>query len=279
MNTLKIDTLLFSGGGPSGIAYTGVFQALIDEKILDRNLMNIKEIITTSIGILFSFCILLKLDNRVGYEIVKKFDIQSFLKMDGICIDDLLMDSGLFETTGIHDVFQSLCRNVLKRDDISLMDLYQITTIKLSVKVFNITESVLEFISHETHPELSIITLAQMTTAIPIFFKPVPYKDNLYCDGGFRQGYPYGYHPSPNYLGVKIKGGCGTEWMGEIPLVNTIFSLITGTEENKPKDNRIIEIEPQLGLNFDIDHTTKQKVVDTSYYETLQHIQRHFKSL
>jgi hypothetical protein len=273
---MEIDTLIFSGGGPSGIAYTGVFQALLDEHIIDRNLQDIKHIITTSIGILFSFCILLKLDNRVGYTIVKKFNIKSFLNVEGMCIDDLLVDCGLFATTGIHDVFQSLCRNVLKREDISLVDLYQLTGIKLSVKVFNITDSVLEFISHETHPELSLITLAQMTTAIPLFFKPVSYKGYLYCDGGFRHGYPYGYTPSPHYLGVKIKGGCGTDWCSDIPLLQTVYSLITGSDEHKGEDSRVIEIEPKLGLNFDIDDATKQRVVDAAYYETIQHIHTHF---
>ena len=33
---------------------------------------------------------------------------------------------------------------------------------------------------------LSISKLAQMTTAIPDFFKPVKYNDCLYVDGGLR---------------------------------------------------------------------------------------------
>jgi len=276
---MNIDTLIFSGGGPSGIAYTGVFQALIDEKILDLNLRGIKEIITTSVGILFSFCILLKLDNRVGWEVVKKFNLNTFLDMDSLCIDDLLVESGLFETTGIRDIFQSLCTHMLKRDDISLIDLYELTTIKLSVKVFNITTRHHEFISCETHPTLSIITLAQMTTAIPLFFKPVSYEGSLYCDGGFRGGYPEGYHPSPHYLGINVKGGCGKGDHSEFPLLNTLYSLITGyegTRQDTTKDTRIIEIEPNLGLDFDLDQATKQKVVDNAYHSTIQHIHTHF---
>ncbi len=279
---MNIDTLIFSGGGPSGIAYTGVFQALLDEKILDRNLRGIKEIITTSVGILFSFCVLLKLDNRVGWEVVKKFNLNTFLDMDSLGIDNLLVESGLFETTGIRDIFHSLCKNMLQRDDISLHDLYELTAIKLSVKVFNLTTSTLEFLSHETHPELSLTTLAQMTTAIPLFFKPVAYRESLYCDGGFRQGYPYGHHPSSQYLGIKVKGGCGMDWAQEIPLLKTLYSLITGLDKGTgpdtthDKDTRIIEIEPNLGLDFDLDDATKQHVVDHAYHATIQHIHTHF---
>jgi hypothetical protein len=168
---------------------------------------------------------------------------------------------------------------MLKRDDISLIDLYELTTIKLSVKVFNITKKNHEFISCETHPTLSIITLAQMTTAIPLFFKPVSYEGSLYCDGGFRGGYPEGYHPSPHYLGINVKGGCGKGDHSEFPLLNTLYSLITGSEgtrQDTTKDTRIIEIEPNLGLDFDLDQATKQKVVDHAYHATIQHIHTHF---
>jgi hypothetical protein len=222
---------------------------------------------------------MLKMDNRVTWEVVKKFNMNTLLNMDSLCIDDLLVDSGLFETTGIRDIFQSLCKNILQRDDISLHDLYELTNIKLSVKVFNLTTSTLEFISHDTHPDLSITTLAQMTTAIPLFFKPVPYLESIYCDGGFRQGYPYGYDPSPQYLGIKVKGGCGIGWAQEMPLFNTIYSLITGTDERPDQgktDIRIIDIEPNLGLDFDIDDATKQQVVDHAYRETIKHIHTHF---
>ena len=31
---------------------------------------------------------------------------------------------------------------------------------------------------------MNILKLLQMTTSIPIFFKPIKYKNNLYLDGG-----------------------------------------------------------------------------------------------
>ena len=55
MNKDKIDTLILSGGGPSGIAYIGIFKALFEKGILKQGLSGIKEIITTSVGILFSY--------------------------------------------------------------------------------------------------------------------------------------------------------------------------------------------------------------------------------
>ena len=102
---MLIDTLVLSGGGPSGIAYTGICQALLDHKILDKELTGIKEIITTSIGILFSFCLIIGLGNKVLYEFTKGYDVSSMVKTDDICIDDLLVDFGIFPTTSIQKIF------------------------------------------------------------------------------------------------------------------------------------------------------------------------------
>ena len=56
-----IDTLILSGGGPSGIAYAGILKALTDHNILKRDDLN--EIITTSVGIIFSILYLLDYNN------------------------------------------------------------------------------------------------------------------------------------------------------------------------------------------------------------------------
>ena len=52
-----IDTLILSGGGPSGIAYAGILKALIDYDTFQRD--NLKCIITTSVGIIFAILYLL----------------------------------------------------------------------------------------------------------------------------------------------------------------------------------------------------------------------------
>ena len=61
-----------------------------------------------------------------------------------------------------------------------------------------------------------------MTTAIPLFFKPVSFKDCLYIDGGT------GWIPieiaGENYIGLQLKGPSKTDkkksLMDEIPIIN-----------------------------------------------------------
>ena len=85
---MKIDTLICSGGGPSGVAYNGILKALLEKKIINQNLDGIKEIITTSIGILFSFCILLKMNYKIAENICLNYDFNSMLNFNDITIDD-----------------------------------------------------------------------------------------------------------------------------------------------------------------------------------------------
>ena len=118
-----------------------------------------------------SFCLLLKLPMHVGVSIAKGYNMKLFVNADNITIDDILIDHGLFETDGIYNLMKSILNNFKKIEDISLQELYDISNIKLTVKVFNATKKQLEYISYETDPELSIIKLAEMTGAIPFFFK------------------------------------------------------------------------------------------------------------
>jgi len=282
-----IDTLVLSGGGPSGIAYTGIYQALLDQKILDKELTGIKEIITTSVGIIFALCMILGLDNKVLYEVIKGFDVGSMVKIDELCIDDLLVDFGLFPTTGIQQICQSLIKNVLKTEDSSLRELYEFKAIKLTVKVFNTTKKQVEFISYDNHPDISIITLSQMTTAIPIFFKPVKYKDNLYVDGGLRGAFPIENCESENYLGVFINGLCTINlfqdsMIGQLfPILDHMYSMLVDQDQIVYDtklglaDPRIIWSEARLGLNFEMNEDDKNDIIKQGYDETLAHIRTH----
>ena len=280
-----IDTLILSGGGPSGIAYFGIFQSLFDHEILSEDLDGIKEIITTSIGILASFCLILKLNMNIGKGIIVGYDIIKMLDLDTISIDDILVDHGFFKTDGIAGIFRAILKNMKDIDDINLKDLYDISNIKLTVKVFNVTKKQLEYISYETDPELSIITLAEMTTAIPFFFKPVKYNDCLYVDGGLRGHFPIEKCKSDNYLGVFIRGGCVPtgDFIKMFPIVEFIYSLMINQDQivydiqEHNIDQKIIYIEIDQGLNFEITNKDKQEIIQKGYDITCEHITKFMK--
>lgn len=277
-----IDTLILSGGGPSGIAYFGIFESLFKNNILERDLSGIKEILTTSIGILCSFCLILGLSMDVGKGVALGYDISKMLEMDDINIDNLLVEFGLFNTNGIRNIFKSILKNFKDLDDINLKDLYDITKIKLNVKVFNVTKKQIEYISHETDPELSIITLAEMTTAIPIFFKPVEYNGYKYVDGGLRGHFPIEECKSDNYLGLFIRGG--TDISNPIvelfPILDYMYSLMICQDqyvydiEEEKINPRIIYVNVNYGLKFEMKKEEGEKIIKLGYEESQKHLEK-----
>jgi hypothetical protein len=281
----KIDTLILSGGGPSGIAYFGIFDSLFKNGIIKEDLEGIKEILTTSIGILTSFCLLIGLNMDIGKEIVLGYDIAKMLDLEALNIDDILVDFGFFKTDGIANIFKSILKNFKEVDDMTLKELFDISKIKLTVKVFNATKKQLEYISYETDPELSILKLAEMTTAIPFFFKPVKYNEFLYVDGGLRGHFPIEECKSKNYLGFFIKGGCAPNHIitDLFPVLEFTYSLMINQDQvifdiqTKKENPRIIFVEVDHGLNFEMTLEEKEKIIQLGYTKTEDHINKFMK--
>jgi len=280
MNQSKIDTLVLSGGGTSGCAYIGVFDALFKKNILKRDLSGIKEIITTSVGILFSYLYMTNLSQKECERVIMDADIYSLLNTDNLTIDDLLIDFGLFETNKIREIMHIFTKHLYQSDDITLKELYDKKPIQLTVKVYNSTTCKLEYISYKTHPDLSLLTLTQMTTAIPFFFKPVKYNDCLYVDGGMRGHFPLEACQSKNYLGIFIRGGTvnkESELIKLFPILYFIYTLFTSKDVIIDESNKhnIIDVTINHGLNFNITDEMKQQMIKKGYDTTLKYIDEY----
>ena len=284
---MVIKRLILSGGGPSGICYGGIFKALFNKKIINQNLDGIEEIITTSVGILPCLTLLLKIDINIWNKLIIGYDLNNFLNIENLDISDFINEFGLFDTNGIEKIFRSIIKNYLDCDDLSLKELYDISKIKLVVKVFNVTKRYMEYISYENYPDLSFVTLAKMTTSIPLFFKPVLYNDCMYVDGGIKGSFPIDYikDNKNDYLGIFITGDEGTldtflknDFFKTLPIVKIIFSIMLNdynTENEKilvENNKNIIKIPLLFGLNFDIDENFKKKIIQKSYELTMEYL-------
>lgn len=271
---MNIDTLILSGGGPSGTAYVGIFKYLFENNIIDKELNGIKEIITTSIGIMFSIFYILKLNETVIENIVMGVDYLSTLDIDNLEINDLLVEYGLFKNDLLANTVKSIIKNTLNKEDITLQELFDITSIKLTVKVYNSTKNITEYISYENNPELKLSLLTQMTTAIPLFFKPIQYNDCLYVDGGLKGNLPIEACNSDNYLAILIKGGISkslekSTLIEYFPILNFIKSLMN--VDIQYDHENIILIEINKGLNFDISNTEKKEIINIGYLKTKEY--------
>jgi len=69
------------------------------------------------------------------------------------------------------------------RKAITLADLFSKTGLTLTICVCNLTESVPEYWTHETHPDVSLVKALRISCSVPLVFAAVPHRGKLYVDG------------------------------------------------------------------------------------------------
>jgi NTE family protein len=272
-----IDTLVLSGGGPSGVAYAGILKALIDYGTFQRK--ELKEIITTSAGIMFSILYLLDYNILQIEKIVLEKDLNSLLNVDDIDIDNLLVKYGLFSNKHIGETISSFIRYKTEKNDLTLKELYDLTNIVLTVKVYNTDLGKIEYINYMNHPNIKCTTLSMMTTAIPYLFQPIKYNDNLYVDGGLKGNFPIEACNSENYLGINIKGGtCNTKnfsLLDYLPILGFTMKLMNQSDNDiDMNDKMIFTYHINCGLNFDLDEEQRKSMIEKGYNETIDYLKK-----
>jgi len=270
-----IDTLILSGGGPSGVAYAGILKALTDYNILKRNELN--EIITTSVGIIFAILYLLDYTILQIEKIVLETDLIKLLNSDNLELDDLLVKFGLFSNKPIGDSISSFIRHKIGKNDLTLKELYDYSKIVLNVKVYNVDLGKTEYINYMNNPDIGLIKLSMMTTAIPYLFQPVKYNDNLYVDGGLKGHFPIEVCKSKHYLGLNVKGGTTNrsnfDILKDLPILKFTIDLMNDRDNNiDPDDDKIFTYHINGGLNFSLDIDERKCMIEKGYNETIEYL-------
>lgn len=277
---MKIDTLVLSGGSTKVPAFIGAYRALLDNHIINKSLDGITHIISCSVGMLYSLMILLGVNDIVIEKTMMNFDFSELLDMDSLNINNLLFDLGLFDNYKVGIIIKTILREKYSKEDMTMKELYEITNIKLTVKVCNNTKSCVEYISYQNEPDLSIIKLLQMTTAIPLFFKPISHKGYLYADGGYAGGFAIEI-AGENYIGINLKGPWKSDKqktiIDELPVINYIISgLCMACRDASIIDKRHIYIPSSIHFtNFNLSINEKQTLIDDGYELTKQHILKY----
>ena len=271
---MKIDTLVLSGGSTKVPIYVGIFKALQSLDIINKDLDGINHIITCSIGMLFSIYILLDIPLYVQEKAILLAEFSNLLDMETINIQSLLIENGLFSNSKIASLVKGILLEKYKKEDMTLKELYDIKPILLTVKCINITKSCNEYINVHTDPNISILSLLLMTTAIPIFFKPIEYNNYLYVDGGLTGGYPIEL-VKDNYLGFNIEGPTDALKLSEdIPFINFIIDLL----KVKVMDYDTLSLKNTITYNTDVPFSEfnltldkKKELIQLGYDITIQH--------
>jgi predicted acylesterase/phospholipase RssA len=175
--------LCISGGGIRGLAFLGALYELFDS----LQTYEVCTISGTSIGAFIAACLL------VGYtteELLDYFFVYDFQSLKDIDIKYLYTHKCLMRGQRIHDFYRTTLGRKVVSPDISLKQLFEQTQIKFIVAVTCMNTQSIEYISHETHPDISLHLLICMTTAIPGILPPISYNGKLYVDGAMIDNIP-----------------------------------------------------------------------------------------
>ena len=188
---MTIKHLVISGGGPTHIQVLGAIQHLETNNFL--HISDIETIYGTSAGAIIGILICLKYDwETINDYIIKRPWKDVFtIKVDNIL--EAYKKKGLFDIKTIEKCFKPLFDAKDISLDINLIDFYNLTKIKLHFFSFEINKYKVQDISYLTHPQLSLLTAVQMTSALPILISPVFIEDKCYIDGGLSTNYPLQY--------------------------------------------------------------------------------------
>ena len=274
---MEIDTLIFSGASTRGVIFFGCLDYLIENNLIDKDFKNIKKILCVSASFLFILTVLLL---NYDYEYIKNeiynFDFNECLNINDLSLKNLIDDFGFINYNRNHIYIKNLLKQKYNVENMSLLKLYKLTGKHIVVKVVNVSKDCVEYIDHINNPKMNILKLLQMTTAIPIFFKPIKYKNNLYLDGGLSGNCPVEINDSKNYFCIYI---VNREPNKEI---NNVFDFVYKSWYmydpdillRKENDRTKIIYTYKLNIsssNFNISIEQKKKMLELGYNEMKEH--------
>lgn len=185
---MNIKHLVISGGGPSIFLTLGALQYLEENHFLDFD--KIQSIYGTSAGAIIGVLVCLRYD----WETLRKYMIErpwhEVFPVKIQQIFDAYTKKGIFDEQTIVKCFRPLLLAKNLDMNITLKELYEYSHIELHFYTFEINQYQVEDISYLTHPDLTLITAIQMTSALPVLMKPVCLGDKCYIDGGVTANYP-----------------------------------------------------------------------------------------
>jgi predicted patatin/cPLA2 family phospholipase len=262
------NTICLSGGGEKGIAFIGALKYLTKNTKL--NLSKITNWLGTSVGSIISFFFCLGYSIDEIEEFILNFNFGILEKSLIIDVDTFLTNYGLDDGTKIMYIIINFLKLKLNVNDITFIELYNITKKNLSMIGTNYTKGTEVCFNHINYPTLSVIKAIRISISVPLLFTPVLYNNDYYVDGGIINNLPIKYCDPKTSLGIYLKFTCNNKFDNIISYmsgcVNIMFDSLTEKDCSNPLN--IITIDnnfTNLGINFDITKEIKEDIIKNGY--------------
>ena len=249
---MPIKNIVLSGGCHTFYQTLGIIQTL--EKNNIWKVENIEKIYGTSAGALLGAILCLKFDWDTLNEYFLNRPWKDVFNIDINIILSIFNKKGFFNKTQLEMIFKPLLHAKDLSLDITLNEFYEYSKIELHMYSFEINNFKLEEISYKTHPDLSLMTALNMTSALPIMFSPVCIDDKCYIDGGVATNYPLIFCIEQNNNLDEILG------------IKNVFDVECTTTCDANKNDINIDVKSDVKSDVTIDENTQEtKIIKNKF--------------
>ena len=279
INNIKI--LILSGGGSRGMTYYGVLKALDELNILK----NIHTFATTSVGSFFACMYLIGYNTDELVDFMYLFDVKKLSRLESfenIPFFDIIKNYGLDDGENIHIIFNNLLKAKGLKENITLLELYNITKKKFIATTVCINSKEVVYISHENFPELRISDAIRMSSCFPFYYKPVIYNNQYYVDGGLINNYPIDLFKEniDEVIGILMDNKYEYSEINSFQsyFVNCLLTFTKGISYNLlkgwEKNTILIEIKQLNVLQFDMSKEFKNNMYKIGYNAVIDYFKK-----
>jgi NTE family protein len=261
---MEYDTICMSGGGIKGFAFIGALDYLNKKKII--NIDNIKNWVGTSIGSILAYAVVCGFSITEMENFIIEFD---FTKTNpDISIDNIFISHGISDGKRAEFILRSFIQHKFNIDDITFLELYKLTQKNLLIIGTNFTHAREEVFSHNTTPDMSVVTAVRISMSIPVFFTPVLYNNCYYVDGSITNNFPIKHCDKYTTIGLYIRNNndtCNNEITSIVSIIIGCMNIISDTINHKDINmcDNIVQIDNYKHefINFDFTIETKIKLL------------------
>ena len=212
-----IKHIVINGGGPTGIMCYGALKCLFENKFIQ--LENIQSVYGTSAGAIIAAIILLKYDWTNLDDYILKRPWNKVFKLEPDHFFEMYTSKGLFQFDLVKEFLKPLLTAKDLTEEVTLKEFYEFNGIDFHCFTVEMNSFQKIDLSHTSHPDLPLLKALNMSSAVPILFKPIIDEDKCYVDGSLLDNYPInecisGQKCQPDeILGIKNKWASDEETM------------------------------------------------------------------
>lgn len=273
---MKLRTLVFSGCGTRIIGHTGFLRCI--EQNFDLSQVN--TFAGTSAGSFIALTMTLGYTPNEIFELLIGLDYIKVSSIDTDLLLDYYSNFGVDNGEKVTKLIKLLIEKKVGNPDITFSELYSRTNKTLVVVSTNITRECVEYINHETYPDLPVYLGVKMSGTIPFYFTPVEWKGCLYVDGALIDNFPIKNFDLDETLGMYVKKQDPPPDKIDNLLNYTVCILGTLLKVNENdlierySDNMVLIENRESMLDFKLSKEKRKIIFDMAYTATQEFIDK-----